>query len=147
MDVDSFRRTPATACPLEPASDENVSKKAKVARSVLHIRGESDLKFDVNEEAWPNADLASQSSYEGALIDGLPADKVKAGDEREIRQMKICSCTPGSRRRTCCARRKMENEVQSRCVLKDFATTVRDDVFAPTPSPSSVRGPFYCTLS
>ena len=27
-----------------------------------------------------------------------------------------------------------------RCVLKDFATTVRDDVFAPTPSPLSVRG-------
>ena len=25
------------------------------------------------------------------------------------------------------------------CVLKDFATTVRDDVFAPTPSPLSVR--------
>ena len=25
-------------------------------------------------------------------------------------------------------------------MLKDFATTVRDDVFAPTPSPRSVRG-------
>ena len=33
-----------------------------------------------------------------------------------------------------------ESEVRSRCVLKDFATTVRDDVFAPTPSPLSVRG-------
>ena len=32
------------------------------------------------------------------------------------------------------------SEVRSRCVLKDFATTVRDDVFAPTPSPLSVRG-------
>ena len=28
------------------------------------------------------------SSYEGALIDGLPADNVKAGDEREIQQKK-----------------------------------------------------------
>ena len=46
------------------------------------------LKFDVNEGAWPNADLAIRSSYEGALIDELPADIVKAGDEREIRQMK-----------------------------------------------------------
>ena len=64
-----------------------MSKKAKVARNVLHIRGESELKFDVNEEAWPNADLAIRSSFEGALIDGLPADKVKAGDEREIKQM------------------------------------------------------------
>ena len=32
------------------------------------------------------------------------------------------------------------SEVRSRCVLKDFVTTVRDDVFAPTPSPVSVRG-------
>ena len=46
------------------------------------------MKFDVNEESWPNADLAMHSSYEGALIDGLPADKVKAGDAREIKQMK-----------------------------------------------------------
>ena len=46
------------------------------------------MKFDVNEEAWPNADLVIRASYEGALIDGLPADKVKAGDEREIQQMK-----------------------------------------------------------
>ena len=38
------------------------------------------------------------------------------------------------------ARRLKGSEVRSRCVLKDFATTVRDDVFAPTPSPLSVRG-------
>ena len=38
------------------------------------------------------------------------------------------------------ARRLKESEVRSRCVLKDFATTVRDDVFAPTPFPLSVRG-------
>ena len=53
------------------------------------------MKFDVNQEAWPNADLAIQATYEGALIDGLPADKVKARDEREIR-----SCTHGSKRLT-----------------------------------------------
>ena len=82
------KRTSATPHPLEPASDENLSNKARVERNVLHIRGESELKFDVNEESWPNADLAIRSSYEGALIDGLPADKVKAGDEREIKQMK-----------------------------------------------------------
>ena len=57
MNMYSFRRTPATAHPLEPAGDENMSKKARVASNVLHIRGESELKFDVNEEAWPNADL------------------------------------------------------------------------------------------
>ena len=36
---------------LEPADDENVSKKARVARNVLHIRGEDSVKFDVNEES------------------------------------------------------------------------------------------------
>ena len=59
-----------------------MSKKARVARNVLHIRGEDCVKFDVNEEAWPNADLVIRASFEGALIDGLPADTVKAGDER-----------------------------------------------------------------
>ena len=36
------------------------------------------------------------------------------------------------------------SEVRSRCVLRDFATTARDDVFAPTPSPLSVRGLLLC---
>ena len=67
---------------------KNVSKKARVARNVLHIRDEDGVKFDVNEEAWPNADLVIRATYEGALIDGLPADKVKAEDAREIQQMK-----------------------------------------------------------
>ena len=132
MDVDRFQRTPANAHPLEPASDENSSKKAKVARSVLHIRGESEWKFDVNEEAWPNADLAIHSSNEGALIDGLPADKVKAGDEREIRQMKDLQLNSWVKETdvphdnavllTGWARRMKGNEERSRCVLKDFAT-------------------------
>ena len=59
-----------------------------MARNVLHIGSEDSVRFDFTEEAWPDADLAIRSSYEGALIDGLPADKVKAGDEREIKQMK-----------------------------------------------------------
>ena len=89
MDEDNFRRGPATSHQLEPVNDEIVSKKARVARNVLHIRGENNAKFDVNEEAWPNAELAIHSSYEGALIDGLPADKVKAGDEREERSAAV----------------------------------------------------------
>ena len=64
------------------------STRARVVRNVLHIRIEDELKFDVNEEAWPNADLAICSSYQGALIDGLPADNVKARDTREITKMK-----------------------------------------------------------
>ena len=84
------------------------------------------------------------------MIDGLPADTVKAGDEREITQMKDpqlyswikeADVPPGrSILLTTWARKMKRNEVRSRCVLKDYATTVRDDVFAPTPSPVSVRG-------
>ena len=38
------------------------------------------------------------------------------------------------------ARRMKGNDVRSRCVLQDFATTVKDDAFAPTSSPVSVTG-------
>ena len=150
MDEDKFRRGPATSHQLEPVDDENVSKKARVARNVLNIRGEDSVKFDVNEEAWPKADLVIRASYEGALIDGLPADKVKAGYEREIQQMKDQQLYSWVKENhippdksillTGWVRRLKGTEVRSRCVLKDFATTVRDDVFAPTPSPLSVRG-------
>ena len=88
MDEDNFRRGPATSHQLEPVDDDNVSKKARVARNVLHIPGGDSVQFDVNEEACQNADLVIRACCEGALIDGLPVDKVKAGDEREIQQMK-----------------------------------------------------------
>ena len=139
MDDDDFRRGPATSHQLEPVDDENVPKKARVARIVFSIREENGVKFDVNEEAWPNGDLAIRATYEGALIDGLPADKVKAGDEREIQQMKdlqlyswvkVTDIPPNkSILLTGWARRLKGIEVKSRCVLKDFATTVRYDVF------------------
>ena len=62
MDEDNFRRRPATPHQLETVDDENVSKKARVARNVFHIRDENCVKFDVNEEAWPNADLAFEEA-------------------------------------------------------------------------------------
>ena len=90
------------------------------------------------------------NGYEGALIDGLPADKVKAGDEREIQQMQDLQLYSWVKETdnppdksillTNWARRLKGSEMISRCVLKDFATTMRDDVVAPTPSPLSVRG-------
>ena len=154
MDEDTSLRTPATSHSLDPDVEENVPKKARVVSNVLHIRGEDELKFDANGQDWLNAELAVRSSYEGALNDGLPADKVKAGDEREITQVKDLQLyswiregdvPPGkSILLTSWARRMKGNEMSSRCALKDFATTVRDNVFAPTPSPVSVRG-FFCT--
>ena len=150
MDEENFQRRPATSHQLESVDDENVPKKARVARNVFSICGENREKFGVNEEAWPNADLAIRATCGGALIDGLPADKAKAGDEREIQQMKDLQLYSWVKETdippnksillTGWARRLKGSEVRSRCVLKDFATTVRDDVFAPTPSPLSVRG-------
>ena len=64
MDEDTSLRATATSHPLEPDAEEKVSRKARVARNVLHVRGEDELKFNVNEEAWPNAGLAIRSSYE-----------------------------------------------------------------------------------
>ena len=154
MDEDNFQRGPATSHQLEPVDDENVPKKAQVAKNVFSIHGENGVKFDVNEEAWPKADLAIRAKYEGALIDGLPADKVKAGDAREIQQMKDLQLYSWVKETdippnksillTGWARLLKGSEVRSRCVLKDFATTVGDDVFAPTPSPLSVRGLLLC---
>ena len=46
MDEDNFRRGPATFHQLEPVDYENVSNNARVARNVLHIRGEDNVKFD-----------------------------------------------------------------------------------------------------
>ena len=139
MDKDNFKRHALPLIRWNPMC----RRKARVARNVLHIRGENELKFDVNEEAWPNADLVILSSYDGALIDGLTADKVKAGDERESKQMKDLQLYSWVKETdippeksvliTGWPRRMKELDVRSRCVLKDFETTVRDDVFAPTP--------------
>ena len=106
-----------------------------MARNALHIRDEDRVKFDVNEEAWPNAGRAIHSSYEGGLIDGLPADKVKAGDEGEIKQMEDLQLYSGIKETEIpldksvllkgWARRMKGSNVRSPCVLKDIATTVR----------------------
>ena len=90
--------------------------------------------------------MAIRATYEDALIDEL---LVKAGDEREIQQMKdlqLYFCVketdiPPNKSilLTSWFRRLKGSEVRWRCVLKDFATTVRDDAFAPTPSLLSVR--------
>ena len=123
--------------PLDPngsRAEEGTSGKKRIFNSLRD-------RFETN------ADLAIRATYEGALIEGLPADKVKAGDEREIQQMKDLQLVKEtdilpnkSILLTGWARRLKGREVRSRCVLKDFATTVRDDVFAPTPSPLPVRG-------
>ena len=92
------------------------------------IRGENGVNFDVNEEAWPNAELDIRPSYEGAKIDGLPADTVKTGDEPEMQQMKDLQLYSWVKETdippnksillTGWARRLKGSEVRSRCVQR-----------------------------
>ena len=84
------------------------------------------------------------------MSDGLSADKFKAGNGREITQMKDLQLYSWIVEKdvplgksillTGWARRMISNEVRSLCVLKDVITSVREDVFAPTSFPVSVRG-------
>ena len=69
-------------------SREKNSRKHEWQETYFTSVVRTNLKFDVDEEDWPNAELAIRSSCEGALVDGLPADKVKAEDERGITHMK-----------------------------------------------------------
>ena len=149
MDEDNFRRDQRLLVNWNQLAMKTCRRRHKW-QETFFTSGVRTVKVDVNEGAWPDADLATHSSYEGALIDGFPADKVKAGDEREIKQMKDLRLYSWVKETgfppdksillTGWARRLKGSEVRSRCVLKDFATTVRDDAFAPTPSPLSVRG-------
>ena len=131
MDEDNFRRGPATSHQLEPVDDENVSKKARMAGNVLHIRDENSVKFDVNEEAWPNADLAIRASYEGALICPPPKSRLAERDIMQVKDLPLYSWVkktdipPDKSILLTYWARRLKSEVRSECVLKDFATTVR----------------------
>ena len=45
--------TEATSHQLAPVDDENVPKKARVARNVSSIRVKNGVTFDVNDKTWP----------------------------------------------------------------------------------------------
>ena len=111
--------------------EETAGKKARVVNVVLNVY---DVKFDrdsVNEEITPT--VRASDTYSGELIDGLPAEKVKKGDERELKQMDDLQLYSWVRDEmipegeqlldTGWARRLKGDVVRSRCVLKDFATT------------------------
>ena len=84
-----------------------------------------------------------------AFIDGLPARAVREGDAREVKQMEELQLYKWTRVddlpqdakliKTGWVRRWKGTTVRSRLVLKDFALTIRDDLYAPTPQPMSIR--------
>jgi len=83
------------------------------------------------------------------LIDGLPRDLVEAGDALEMKNMEELAVVEWIREEhipedanvitTGWARRLKGSVVRSRCVLRDYAVSKRDDVFSPTPTLTVVR--------
>ena len=92
----------------------------------------------------------NEEKFESATIRGLPADLVKKGQAREMKDlddMKVLewvkeSTVPRDAKILDCGwARKMKSpsEVRARVVLKDYAVTKLDDLYAPTPTSMTVR--------
>ena len=92
----------------------------------------------------------NEEKYEPATIRGLPADLVKKGQAREMKDhddMNVLewveeSTVPKDAEILDCGRAvkmKFPSEVRARVVLKDYAVTKLDDLYAPTPTSMIVR--------
>ena len=137
MDEGNDLRTVVTSHPLESDVDEHETHLTSVVWTDWKLMS---TRRNGQAPSWRT----------DALIDGLVADTIKAGDDREITQVKNLQLSSWIREDdvpphksillTGWARRMQGNEVRWRCVLKDFARTVRVDVVAPTTSPVSVIG-------
>ena len=66
---------------LERADDENVSKKARVAKIFFDSMVRTVLNSMSTRKLGRPLNWRFTQANEGTLIDGFPADKVKAGDE------------------------------------------------------------------
>ena len=86
----------------------------------------------------------NDEKYEPATIGGLPADLVLKGQEREMKDLDDMnvlewvkeSTVPKNVKILDCGwamKMKSPSEVRARVVLKDYAVTKLDDLYAPTP--------------
>ena len=92
----------------------------------------------------------NEEKYEPVTIRGLPPDLVKKGQAREMKDldgMNVLewveeSTVPNDAQILDCGRAmkmKSPSEVRARVVLKDYAVTKLDDLYAPTPTSMTVR--------
>ena len=92
----------------------------------------------------------NEEKYEPATIRGLPADLVKKGQAREVKDLDDTnvlewveeSTVPKDAQILDCGwamKMKSPSEVRARVVLKDYAVTKLDDLYAPTPTSMTVR--------
>ena len=120
--------------PTPDATDEPAAKVPRVDDLVAAV-----MRSYVNEDPYPLH-----------TIRGLPADQVKKGMERELKdleQMEVFEwCDEKDVPRGCeildcgwAMRQKGPGEVRARVVLKDFATTKVDEYYAPTPTSVALR--------
>lgn len=133
-------------------------KRRRVASicEILNIEKEEEQPY-VNERAEPVVPEGAIEDDCVPLVDGLPADLVKAGDEKGLTNMSELAVfewieekgrAEGRKKlvETGWARKMKGAEVRSRCVLRDYAVSKRDDVFAPTPCPTAVRTLLFFAL-
>ena len=119
--------------------DAGVTKRRMDEMLMDQVMAVSNGTFCVNEE-----------KYEPATIRGLLADLVKKGQAREMKYVDDMnvpewveeSTVPKDAQILDCGwamKMKSPSEVRARAVLKDYAVTKLDDLYAPTPTSMTVR--------
>ena len=148
MEMEALATRSAAEMGVSPHTDEK-RVRLSAALEILQVRKDMDesdeREHTVNEEPEPQASYWDPQ----LLTDGLPADEVAKGDEREMKLMEelqlykwtpVDEVPPGTKLLdTTWTRRWKGDAVRSRCVLRDYALERRDDLYAPTPSLVAVR--------
>ena len=107
--------------------------------------------------SWTSRVCVSEEKYEPATIGRLPADLVKKSLTREMKDLVDMNVLEWVKESTVpkdaqildsgwAMKMKSPSEVRARVVLKDYAVTELDDLYAPTPTSMTVRCLFFTRL-
>ena len=133
--------------PIEEEDNEQRLKKKRVGNLMNYLIGRIDEEC-IHE-------TCEEGETECEFIDGMPADKVKAGMDKEMDQLsyfEVYDEVPieqvGSEEiwSTRWVHRLRGDEVRSRLVVRQFNNSMREDVYAGTPTPSSIRILLYVAV-
>ena len=164
MENDELRRmgTSSTANKRKSDQPEEATEKEQRVDDIVMDQGPRDAgvtKMRMDEMLMDQVMAVSygtsrvgvkEEKYEPTTIRGLPADLVEKGQAREMRDLNDMnilewveeSTVPKDAQILDCGwamKMKFPSEVRARVVLKDYAVTKLDDVYAPTPTSMTVR--------
>ena len=132
---------PAETTEVEPGSP---IKRTRIRYAVEVLNISKETVPYVSEHLAPTVMFRNDE-----LIQGLPKQLVVEGDKAECENtealkvfewVKYADVPQGTDIKTTGWARRLKGEgVRSRCVMRDYATTKRFDVFAPTPTPAALR--------